>query len=114
MIEFLQTIQVKPVFHNDEQIFTFDADTFSFEPSSSDDEGGMLYNCDHVFVIDTPDKDILSFFSSPRSAIVTLKDSRQNRYDIGTDLLPARVYLQPYLNRTRLYMSCRMPTNPLL
>lgn len=113
MREFLSTIAVSPIYHS-ELPFVFNADTFSFEPTSSDEDGGLIFNCDHVFVVDTPDNDTLSFFSQPRSVIVTLKDSSQKLHHIGTADVPARVILQPYLNRTRLYMSCKMLRNPLV
>ena len=114
MIEFVNTLCVRPLFLTEERTYTFDTDSFTFEPTSSDEDGGMLYNCDHVFVIDTPDKDTITFFSQPRTSIVTLKDSHQRPYHVGTEDLPARVYLQPHLNKTRLYISCKMLSNPLI
>ena len=114
MLEFVSSIQVRSVFPSEERSFVFYADAFSFEPTPADDDAGLIYNCDRNFVVDTPEKEILSFFSRSRSCIVTLKDSSCRLYDIGTADIPARVYLQPHLNKTRLIMSCRMLSNPLL
>lgn len=94
--------------------FDFLADPFDFQPVASDDSGGLSYNCDKTFVIDTPDAETLRTFSVPRQALVELYGSDGSRYVIGTAAIPARVLISSHLQRSQLQMHCTMLRNPLL
>lgn len=94
--------------------FDFLADPFDFQPVVSDDSGGLSYNCDKTFIIDTPDADTLQKFSIPRQAMVKLFGSDGTQYIIGTSAVPARVLICRHLQRSQLQIHCKMLRNPLL
>lgn len=94
--------------------FDFLADPFDFQPVVSDDSGGLSYNCDKTFIIDTPDADTLQKFSIPRQAMVKLFGSDGTQYVIGTAAVPARVLISRHLQRSQLRIHCTMLRNPLL
>ena len=122
--------------------FQFLADEFTFEPSPTDDNGGVFWDCGKTFVVDMPESEALRQLKIPRKAIVTLSkltrmrpeydpnvtrmegkagvnlvslstESSPNEVQIGTEGLPARVYLSPHLNKAQLVVSCKMLRNPL-
>lgn len=122
--------------------FQFLADEFTFEPSPTDDNGGVIWDCSKTFVVDMPESEALQQLKIPRKAIVTLSkltrtrpesdpnatrmegkvgvnlvslstESSPNEVRIGTDSIPARVYLSPHLNKAQLIVSCKMLRNPL-
>lgn len=124
------------------QSFQFLADEFTFEPSPTDDNGGVIWDCSKTFVVDMPESEALQQLKIPRKAIVTLSkltrtrpesdpnvtrmegkvgvnlvslstESSANEVRIGTQAVPARVYLSPHLNKAQLIVSCKMLRNPL-
>lgn len=124
------------------QSFQFLADEFTFEPSPTDDNGGVIWDCSKTFVVDMPESEALQQLKIPRKAIVTLSkltrtrpecdpnvtrmegkvgvnlvslstESSANEVRIGTQTIPARVYLSPHLNKAQLIVSCKMLRNPL-
>ncbi len=111
MKEFTSSITVQLVYYNN--TYQFDADPFEFSPQATDDDGGILWDCTQTFVVDTPDDAALREFRYPRVAIVTLKDSHQHSYQVGTREVPARVHLSRHLQKTVLALTCQMLTNPL-
>lgn len=52
--------------------FQFLADEFTFEPSPTDDNGGVFWDCSKTFVVDMPESEALQQLKIPRKAIVTL------------------------------------------
>lgn len=93
------------------------ADPFTFEPSMTDENGGVYWDCSKTFIVDIADESILNELKVPRSAIVTLAsvglpDART--YDIGTETIPAKVQLVRHLNKAKLIVKCKMLANPLL
>lgn len=118
MIEFTGHIQVTAINLTSTTIsgagtFDFLADPFDFQPVASDDSGGLSYNCDKTFVIDTPDAETLKKFSIPRQAMVKLFGCDGTRYIIGTASVPARVLISRHLQRSQLQIRCTMLHNPL-
>lgn len=93
--------------------FEFMADHFEFTPTSSDEEGGVSWNCDKTFVIDLPEKKALQYFAIPRKAIITLSASDRSTFDIGTIEVPARVHITTHLQKAQLIAACTMLTDPL-
>ena len=93
--------------------YEFLADRVDFDPAFQDEEGGPLWDCSQTFVVDEPDDLSLEAFAWPRLATVTLKDSKQQTYQIGTREVPARVSLQRHLQRARLTVDCQMVSDPL-
>lgn len=93
------------------------ADPFTFEPSITDENGGVYWDCSKTFIVDVAEESILNELKVPRSAIVTLAsvglpDART--YDIGTETIPAKVQLVRHLNKAKLIVKCKMLANPLL
>lgn len=93
--------------------YDFMADPFDFQPAPSDEDGGMSYNCDKTFTIDTPSEEALRKFSIPRSCMVCLFGCNGTRYIIGTANIPARCLITRHLNRAQLQIHCKMLHNPL-
>lgn len=100
--------------------FQFLADEFTFEPSPSEDNGGVIWDCSKTFVVDMPESEALQLLKIPRKAIVTLSKLTRMRPEcdpnvirIGTQTIPASVYLSPHLNKAQLIVSCKMLCNPL-
>lgn len=93
--------------------YDFMADHFEFQPVASDDSGGLLYDCDKTFVIDTPDDAVLRKFSIPRTCMVRLFCCDGSSVALGTAGIPARVTISRQLQRSQLRVSCKMVTNPL-
>lgn len=92
------------------------ADPFTFEPSITDENGGVYWDCSKTFIVDVAEESILNELKVPRSAIVTLAsvglpDART--YDIGTETIPAKVQLVRHLNKAKLIVKCKMLANPL-
>lgn len=96
-----------------EGVYDFMADAFEFSPVASDDDGGVLYNCEKTFVIDKPDGDTLRKFSIQRSCMVSLFSNDGTSYIIGTSSIPARALISLHLNRAHLQIFCKMLKNPL-
>lgn len=118
MIEFTGHVQVTIVSQasnviSGEGTYDFMADPFDFQPVPSDEGGGLLYNCDKTFVIDTPGEEALRKFSIVRSCMVCLFGCDRTRYIIGTADIPARVQISRHLNRSQLQVHCKMLKNPL-
>ncbi len=113
MKEFTSLIRVRLVGSSTPATFEFMADHFDYEPSVTDDEGGVSWNCDKTFVIDKPSDDATRLFSVPRSAILTLMASDRTSFEIGTDEVPARVQVAGHLQKAQLIVSCTMLSNPL-
>ena len=113
MKEFSNLLLVTPVEGSSQEPFQFIADHFDYQPESSDEDPGISWNCDHVFVIERPDDEVIRFFCIPRSCILTLRDSAGYSFHIGTSDIPARVNITSHLYRCQLVVSCKMLSNPL-
>lgn len=119
MIEFSNLIKVS-LLGNLKGDFQFMADTFTFEPSPTEGNGGTYWDCTKTFVVDKPDDEALSKFKIPRSAIVTLSNLYRGRtelvprlYRIGTSEVPARVQITQHLDKASLIVRCKMLSDPL-
>lgn len=119
MVEFSNLVGVTLV-GDTQKTFQFMADEFTFEPSATEDNGGIYWDCGKTFVVDMPSSEALNLLKTPRKAIVTLSSltrmsslSAPNVFPIGTETIPARVYLTPHLNKAHLVVSCKMLRNPL-
>lgn len=91
-------------------------DPFTFEPSITEENGGVYWDCSKTFIVDIADESIFNELKVPRSAIVTLAsvglhDART--YAIGTKTIPAKVQLVRHLNKAKLIVKCKMLANPL-
>lgn len=92
------------------------ADPFTFEPSITDENGGVYWDCSKTFIVDVAEESILNELKVPRSAIVTLVSvgrSGARTYDVGTKAIPAKVQLVRHLNKAKLIVKCKMLSNPL-
>lgn len=92
------------------------ANPFTFEPSMTEENGGVYWDCSKTFIVDIADESIFNELKVPRSAIVTLAsvglpDART--YEIGTETIPAKVQLVRHLNKAKLIVKCKMLANPL-
>lgn len=99
-----------------ERNIVLSADPFTFEPSMTEENGGVYWDCSKTFIVDIADESIFNELKAPRSAIVTLAsvglpDART--YDIGTETIPAKVQLVRHLNKAKLVVKCKMLANPL-
>nr|DAG19788.1 MAG TPA: hypothetical protein [Caudoviricetes sp.] len=130
MIEFSNLITVQ-LLGGSKPSYTFLADSFTFEPSLQEENGGVYWDCDKTFYVDMPDSDAISALRIPRNAIVSLSDvhrtyiglaSDSHRtgaeavpkvYRVGTEGVPARVQLVSHLNKATLQVKCKMLQNPL-
>lgn len=119
MIEFSNLITVQ-LLGGSKQSYTFLADSFTFDPSVQEENGGVYWDCNKTFYVDMPDTDALSALSIPRNAIVGLSNVTRtnpecgsNVYRIGTEGIPARVHLVSHLNKATLQVKCKMLRNPL-
>lgn len=100
-----------------ERNIVLSADPFTFEPSMTEENGGVYWDCSKAFIVDIADESIFNELKVPRSAIVTLAsvglpDART--YEIGTETIPAKVQLVRHLNKAKLIVKCKMLANPLL
>lgn len=89
--------------------YQFHADHFVLDPRQSESSGGVLYNCDQEHIIDNPATRILV---TPTSSIV-IYSAGDDYILIGTKEVPARVFIQPHLNRSRLIIKCNMLKSPV-
>lgn len=119
MIEFSCLVGVSLI-ENPEKWEIFMADPFTFEPTMTEENGGVYWDCSKTFVVDLPDNDTINVLRTPRNAIVTISDvshisATENpvEYKIGTEGIPARVLLIKHLNKAKLVVKCKMLTNPL-
>ncbi len=104
----------------EERNIVLGTDPFTFEPSMTEENGGVYWDCSKTFIVDVDiaaDESIFNELKVPRSAIVTLAsvglpDART--YEIGTETIPAKVQLVRHLNKAKLIVKCKMLTNPLL
>ena len=119
MIEFSCLVGVSLV-GSPEKWNIFMADPFTFEPSITEENGGVYWDCSKSFVVDIPDSDTINEFRTARNAIVTISDvshisATQDpvEYRIGTEDIPARVQLIKHPNKAKLIVKCKMLTNPL-
>ena len=112
MKEFTSLITVFLTSESPATEYEFMADHFDFTPTANDDEGGASWNCDKIFVIDTPSPDIIRCFRVPRSAIVSLKTSDRTIMKIGTPEVPARVQVVEQLQKSQLIMHCTLTKKP--
>lgn len=111
MREFTSFLKVTPI--DGTAPFEFMTDHFEFTPTTSDEEGGVSWNCDKTFVIDLPEKKALQYFAIPRKTIITLTASNRSTFDIGTTEVPARVHITSHLQKAQLIAVCTMLTDPL-
>lgn len=119
MIEFSCLVGVSLI-ETPEKWEIFMADPFTFEPTMTEENGGVYWDCSKTFVVDLPDNDTINVLRTPRNAIVTISDvshisATENpvEYKIGTEGIPARVQLIKHLNKAKLVVKCKMLTNPL-
>lgn len=116
MLEFSNLIKVIPIVNgssNSSTVYEFIADTFSFVPKLTESESGSYWNCDKVFIVDNPPKDVFRFFSIERNAIIKIKTSNRRDIQLGENTIPARVQLSGNLNTTNLIVKCKMLKDPL-
>ena len=100
-----------------ERNIVLSADPFTFEPSMTEENGGVYWDCGKAFIVDIAEESIFNELKVPRSAIVTLASvghSDTRTYDIGTETIPAKVQLVRHLNKAKLIVKCKMLANPLL
>lgn len=100
-----------------ERNIVLSADPFTFEPSMTEENGGVYWDCSKTFIVDIVDESIFNELKVPRRAIVTLASvgrSDARTYDIGTETIPAKVQLVRHLNKAKLIVKCKMLANPLL
>ncbi len=114
MRELSVQIKVYPISLSSENPYRFTADEFTFDPVLENSEAGMCYNCNKDLIVELPTKEILASFSSGRFAIVEFTDTRNRKVRIGTNKIPAIVYLSPNLNSATLKIECKMLNSPLL
>ena len=99
-----------------ERNIVLSADPFTFEPSMTEENGGVYWDCSKTFIVDIVDESIFNEMKAPRSAIVTLASAGlpdARTYDIGTETIPAKVQLVRHLNKAKLVVKCKMLANPL-
>ena len=99
-----------------EKSIVLSTDPFTFEPSITEENGGVYWDCSKTFIVDIADQSIFNELKVPRSAIVTLASVglRESRtYSIGTKTIPAKVQLVRHLNKAKLIVKCKMLANPL-
>ena len=99
-----------------ERSIILSADPFTFEPSITEENGGVYWDCSKTFIVDIADESIFNELKVPRSAIITLASVgfREARtYAIGTKTIPAKVQLVRHLNKAKLIVKCKMLANPL-
>lgn len=89
--------------------YQFHADQFVLDPRQSESSGGVMYNCDREHIIDNPDKKVLG---TPTSALI-IYSIGDDYILVGTKEIPARVFIQPHLNRSRLIIKCNMLNSPI-
>lgn len=100
-----------------ERNIVLSADPFTFEPSMTEENGGVYWDCSKTFIVDITDESIFNELKVPRSAIVTLASvglPDAHTYEIGTETIPAKVQLVRHLNKAKLIVKCKMLANPLL
>ena len=102
MEEFTSLITVYLTSESSATAYEFMADSFDFTPTANDDEGGASWNCDKIFVIDTPSHDTIRRFRVPRSAIM----------ELGTHEVPACVQVVEQLQKSQLIVRCTMTKEP--
>lgn len=89
------------------------AEQFVFEPLIERGAPGILYNCSKDINIEKVDKSIRDRFATTQSCIVKFKDNKGQFYTIGTNLMPAKVTINNYLDSDLLSLESKMTTNPL-
>lgn len=117
MKEFLNIIEIYPINFGSKiqkNLYEFIADSFSYIPQYTDNEAGGYWNCDKTLIIDVPDITARHFFSIERQAIVKIKTSDRQIYEIGTPNVPARVQISSNLNSANLIIKCKMLNDPFV
>ena len=117
MIEFSNLIEVSPIdsgVGSQPKVYEFIADSFSYIPQYTDNEAEGYWNCDKTLIIDVPDITARHFFSIERQAIVKIKTSDRQIYEIGTPNVPARVQISSNLNSANLIIKCKMLNDPFV
>ena len=112
MKEFTSLITVEPTNDAASKKYAFYADHFEFIPTATEDDNGLLWQCDKTFVIDMPPLEIAKVFAIARSAIVTLHVAKGQPVQIGTATFPARVRISRHLTRAHLIIISKMPVDP--
>ena len=119
MIEFSCLVGVSLI-GSPEKWITFVGDPFTFEPSMTEENGGVYWDCSKTFVVDNPGNGMINEFKTARNAIVAISGvfhisapQDDATYRIGTEDIPARVQLVKHLNKAKLIVKCKMLTNPL-
>lgn len=114
MLEFSNLIKVTPTSGDGSKTYEFIADSFSYIPQLTENAAGNYWNCDKTVVIEHPDAAARRFFSTERSALVTIKTSNRKSFNIGTSDIPARVQISSNLTSSNLIIKCKMLFDPLL
>ena len=99
-----------------ERSIILSTDPFTFEPSITEENGGVYWDCSKTFIVDIADESIFNELKVPRSAIITLASvglPGARTYSIGTKTIPAKVQLVRHLNKAKLIVKCKMLANPL-
>ena len=113
MLEFSNLIKVESTSDDKPKSYQFIADSFSYIPQLTSDDGSSYWNCDRTIVIDRPDESARKFFSIERNAIVTIRRSDRTEIRIGTRDIPARVQISSNLTSSNLIIKCKMLRDPL-
>ena len=85
MIEFSNLITVQ-LLGGSKPSYTFLADSFTFEPSLQEENGGVYWDCDKTFYVDMTDSDAISALRIPRNAIVSLSDVHRTCIGLASNL----------------------------
>lgn len=105
-------LSITPIGAMSKNNYRFIADPFEIKATPESSESGYVFNCDNEIVIELPDKKTLEEFSFGRSVLLNCKDSKGHKLQIGTQNIPATVYIAPNLNSAKLFIKCKMLNSP--
>lgn len=106
-------ISISPVTKMKKGSYTFIADPFTFTPTIEKTAAGNLFNCNHDITIECPDNDTIQEFHTPRSIILSFRDTFGREIKVGTQDIPAYLSISPNLNSVTLKIECKMLYSPL-
>jgi hypothetical protein len=91
---------------------SFQADDFVLDPTSTITEVGIIFDINKDFPITTPSAAEITCFSYPVKSIVVLRDTSGIKYTIGSPRVPATVYIQKGLQKSRLLLVAKLLESP--
>lgn len=91
---------------------SFQADDFVLDPTNTSTAAGFLFDCNKEIPIETPSASEISCFSYPVKSIVVLRDTSGMKYTIGTPRIPATIFIQKGLQKSRLFLVAKMLESP--